>query len=502
MAGGIAVTKTVIRPQSRPQEQFLASPADIVIYGGAAGGGKTWSLLLEPVRHIKNPDFRGVIFRRTSPQITNPGGLYDESNKLYPLVGGAATRPDSGITWNFRSGARVRFAHLQHAKNVHDWQGAQIPFLGFDELTHFEDTQWWYMFSRNRSLTGIRPYIRATTNPAPGWVAQLIDWWIGADGYAIPERSGVIRWFVRFGGELVWANDPDELERKYPGTVSKSLTFIPAKLQDNKILMEQDPGYLANLLALPLVERERLLHGNWLITPSGGKVFNRAWFSVIHAADVPNGGVDCRYWDVAATAKQLAGDDPDYTAGVLVRAVGGNYYVLDVIAERLEPGPTDRLIRMTAERDAQRAERDGARYLVRWEKQPAAAGKRDNRNLIKLLDGFDARGVPVKGDKITRAKPLASQVEVGFVLVVNAAWTERFLQHMHHQPDWDHDDIMDATAGAYNALVADRPESDQVDFYGERDPDGEPGPELRPEGQVLDMLAEYERRQGGEYEAI
>lgn len=493
MGGGIAVgTSTAIRPQSRPQELFLSSPADIVIYGGAAGGGKTWSLLLEPLRHIRNPDFRGAIFRRTSPQITNPGGLYDESNKLYPVIGGSATRPDSGITWTFRHGSRVRFAHLQHDKTVHDWQGAQIPFLGFDELTHFEEAQWWYMFSRNRSLTGIRPYIRATTNPSPGWVATLISWWIGADGYAIPERGGVIRWFVRYGGELVWANDPDELERKFPGVVPKSLTFIPATLQDNRILMETDPGYLANLLALPLVERERLLHGNWLITPSGGKVFNRAWFSVIHAADVPKGGVDCRFWDVAATAKELAGDDPDYTAGVKIRAVGDTYYVTDVIEERLEPGPTDKLIRATAERDAQIAVRDGAKYLLRWEKQPAAAGKRDNRHLVKLLDGFDAAGIAPEGDKVTRAMPLSRQVEAGFVVVVNAPWTERFLTHMHHQPDWDHDDIMDASAGAYNGLIKSRAESGRVDFYG-RDDAPEPV-EIetdRSESEIDALIARY-----------
>src|SRR5690554_534113 len=73
-------------PQAGPQEQFLKSKADIAIYGGAAGGGKTWALLLEPLSHIANPGFGGVIFRRTTVQVRNEGGLWDESARMYPLA--------------------------------------------------------------------------------------------------------------------------------------------------------------------------------------------------------------------------------------------------------------------------------------------------------------------------------------------------------------------------------------------------------------------------------
>src|ERR1700761_7399943 len=101
---------TAISPQPGPQMAFLASPADIAIYGGAAGGGKTWALLMEPLRHVANPDFGAVVFRRTTVQVRNPGGLWDESAKLYPLAGGA---PKShALEWRFPSGAKVRFSHL------------------------------------------------------------------------------------------------------------------------------------------------------------------------------------------------------------------------------------------------------------------------------------------------------------------------------------------------------------------------------------------------------
>ena len=136
-----------IRPQPGAQERFLSSVADIAIYGGAAGGGKSFALLMEPLRHIGNKHFGGVIFRRTSPQITNEVALWDEAGKLYPLVYG---EPRIGsLEYRFPIGASVSFRHLQHEDTIYDWQGAQVPFIGFDELTHFTKRQFFYMLSRN-----------------------------------------------------------------------------------------------------------------------------------------------------------------------------------------------------------------------------------------------------------------------------------------------------------------------------------------------------------------
>src|SRR5690606_2742766 len=169
------VEQQIIAPQPGPQTAFLSTSADIAIYGGAAGGGKSWALLLEPLRHIHNPKFGGVIFRRESKQVTNEGGLWDESEKIYPLVG---AKPRVGdLQWVFPSGCCLTFAHLQHETDKLSWQGSQIAFIGFDELTHFTRTQFFYMLSRNRSLCGVAPYIRATTNPdADSWVAEFIAW--------------------------------------------------------------------------------------------------------------------------------------------------------------------------------------------------------------------------------------------------------------------------------------------------------------------------------------
>jgi len=105
-----------IGPQPGPQKRFLTSRADITIYGGAAGGGKTWALLLEPMRNREIPDYAAVFFRRTTVQIRNPGGLWDESFKIYVPAG--AEPFVNTLEWRFPSGAKVKFAHLEHEKSV------------------------------------------------------------------------------------------------------------------------------------------------------------------------------------------------------------------------------------------------------------------------------------------------------------------------------------------------------------------------------------------------
>lgn len=282
-----------IRPQRGPQERFLATSADIAIYGGAAGGGKSWALLLDPLRHaLSNPEFGAVIFRRTVPQIRNEGALWDESMKLYAPLGGS---PKSHtLEWAFKGGGTVSFSSLQYDEDVNSWQGSQIAALLFDELTHFTEAQFWYMISRNRSMCGVRPYVRATCNPDPGsFVAKLISWWIDQDtGYALHERSGVLRWFVRVNNKLHWSSEPSDLEEKYPDACwqmvgdelvkigPKSLTFIAASIEDNQELMRADPGYMANLNALPTVQRERLKKGNWKIRDEKLCIYKPSWWRI------------------------------------------------------------------------------------------------------------------------------------------------------------------------------------------------------------------------------
>jgi predicted phage terminase large subunit-like protein len=447
-----------IRPQPGPQEQALAANADLVFYGGAAGGGKTYALLLEPLRHIHNSNFSCVIFRRTYVQVSSPGGLWDTSMALYPHAGGVPRESD--LEWRFPAGATIKFAHMQHATNRLDWQGAQIPLIEWDELSHFTKEQFFYLLSRNRSATaGIKPYIRATMNPVPpddeigGWLHEFVGWYLDADGYANSERCGVVRWFVMHNDTLRWADTPDELRALYPGLEPKSFTFIKSSVYDNPALLTANPGYIANLQALPLVEQERLLGdpergGNWLVRPSAGKVFNRAWFEIVDA--VPDGGRTVRFWDLAASEKKIAKGDPDFTASIKMKRVVNTYYVMDCFEERVDPAATDNAIRNYAGQD-------GRSVAIRWEEEGGASGKRDSRNIAIMLNGYDVRGIKPQGDKLVRARGLSSQALAGNVKLVRGTWNERWLTHMHGQPDLAHDDIMDASSGAYNELAGNVP---------------------------------------------
>jgi hypothetical protein len=279
-------------PQPGYQLKVLASQADIVISGGAAGLGKTFALLLEFMRHIDNPQWGGVIFRRTSPQIRNEGGLWDTSMQLYPHAG--AEPKESFLEWVFPKGGKLKFSHLEYEKNILDWQGSQIPFIGFDELTHFSRKMFFYLLSRNRSTCGVAPYVRATCNPDPdSWVAELIEWWIDQNtGLPMPERDGVVRYFTMDGDKYIWGDTAEEVIEKAwyflepivtPSGVAartfiKSLTFISGQIYDNKALLSTNPQYLANLLAQDEATKAALFHGNWKVVLTENDIYNYVKF--------------------------------------------------------------------------------------------------------------------------------------------------------------------------------------------------------------------------------
>ncbi len=282
----------IICPQAGYQMRFLSSSADIVIGGGAAGVGKTFTLLLDPIRHKDVPGFGGVIFRRTTPQIRREGGLWDASMKLYPLLG--ASPKESTLDWKFPKGQNLKFSHLEYEKDVLGWQGTEIPFIGFDELTHFSKKMFFYMLTRNRSTCGIKPVMRATTNPDPdSWVAELIEWWIDpVTGFPIPERDGVIRYFMIDNEAYIWGNTKQEVIEKASFLINdkvkesgidaddfvKSITFISGSIYDNHALLKTNPQYLANLMAQDSATRAALLDGNWHFVVSENDIYEYADF--------------------------------------------------------------------------------------------------------------------------------------------------------------------------------------------------------------------------------
>ena len=381
------------------------------------------------------------------------GGLWDTCRNVYPAIGGVENI--SKMQWRFPSGAKVGFGYISNDKDLVGKQGAQIPLIGFDELTHFSAHQFFYMLSRNRSMCGVLPYVRATCNPDPdSFVAGLIEWWIEQDsdspnyGLAIPDRSGVIRWFLQYGDAMHWGDSRQELIDTFgdsPEIIPKSFTFIPASVYDNKILLKGDPGYLGNLMALQYVERMRLLRGNWKIRAGAGSLFKREWFEIVEHAPAKLRTV--RYWDRAATEPKTENPDPDWTAGVKMGVdKDGQYYILDCVRFRTLPLAVRQNIYNIAQQDGRSV------YRICLEQDPGQAGKVEVGDLIRYLKGFNVRAFAVDQNKVVRANPLSAQAEVGNVKILRGAWNRDFLDELENFPEGLHDDQVDAASGAFNEL--------------------------------------------------
>lgn len=445
-----------LRPQPGPQEMFLATKADICIYGGAAGGGKTYGLLLDALRHKNRPGFGEVIFRKNSIQIYNEGGLLDESLRMYSGIKGAELKRSPRPRWTFNGKGKVSFAHIDGDDDLKKFQGSQMAAIGFDELTHFTESQFFYMLSRNRTTCGIKPYVRATCNPdADSWVAKFIEWWIDPDtGYPIKERSGKIRWMIRRNETLYWADTIEELWERFELKTQeekqepKSVTFIMSTLYDNQILMKQDPSYISNLKALSVVERERLLYGNWKIKPAAGLYFKRSQIGQMLTM-IPNDVVRwVRAWDLAATAEGEGGE-PAYTAGVLMgKRKNGRYIVADVINVRQTAADVRKTIKFTAMSDIAKYKR----VKIRLPQDPGQAGKDQAQSYIKYLAGFDVTAIPESGSKEVRAEPMAAQWQAGNFDVLIADWNEAYFNQLESFPMSKFKDMVDAGSSAFSQL--------------------------------------------------
>jgi predicted phage terminase large subunit-like protein len=389
---------------------------------------------LQPIR-----GFGATIFRRTSPQITQQGGLWDESNNLYPYLDGIPNK--TRLEWAFPPyKCKIRFAHLQYDSDKYKYQGAQMPYIGIDEATHFEEETTFYLFSRNRSTCGVRPRIRLTCNPdANSWLARFLTPWIEPD-YPYPAKSGEIRYFRRDGGLIEWL-PPGQ---RHPD--AKSFTFIAASIYDNPALLAANPEYLANLKALPLVERQRLLFGDWHITATGN-TFRREWFANRILA-IPPAHFEkvVRYWDLAATA-ETGKNDPDWTVGVKMGRLNGVYYVLDVQRVRDTPGQVERLIKATADLD-------GTGVEIWMEQEPGSAGVNTIATYRKVLAGYPFHGNKTTGSKLERANPVSSQAEGGNIVLIAGLWNEAFInEHVAFPTKGVHDDMVDANSGAFEQLT-------------------------------------------------
>jgi hypothetical protein len=245
------------RPHPGQQERFLASSAFEALTGGQAGGGKTSLLLMEALRQIGHPQYTARIFRRIFTSLEGANGLVQRSLEWYPAYGGVYN--STKHHWTFPSGAKIYFSHLQHEDDKFTYQGDEICYLAFDELTEFTETQYLYLLTRVRApAPGLRAYVRAATNPG-----QAGHYWV-KERFITRDIVNQLRYFARVEGK-------DTLvDSDHPGALSRA--FYPAAMSDNPSV---DPNYAPRILATgDPVLIARLLYGDWDAEHTEGRIYD------------------------------------------------------------------------------------------------------------------------------------------------------------------------------------------------------------------------------------
>lgn len=456
----------IIGPKSPKQYDFMHAEANITVFGGAAGAGKSYLGVMDFLPHVNNPNFRGCMVRRTTPQLKGPGGLHEKAEELFRLIDPKVRWRDKEHHFLFSSGARIYLRHFENLKDKDNFQGWEVNKFLVDEGQQFDEAMVVYLLSRMRNpkCPEVKPHMKITCNPDyDSFLRHWLDWWLDPDtGIPIPERDGVKRWFIRDNNKMIWGNSYEELWDKYaipdleagdPNQIQPlSFCFISANVFDNPVLCKIDPGYVAFLKGLGRVEKARLLHGSWLAREEGSGYFQEDWVQMTPYPAL-KAQKRVRAWDISGTVPSETNQNPDWTAGVLMsKTTSGIYTVEDVVRDRRRHGGVFDLILETAQHDG-----DDVQIIIPCD--PGAAGKAYAADLIRGLaeHGFYAKMKQTNKSKVTRFAPFAAIAEAGSVEVVTAEWNGDYFSELVRFDGSRNikDDMVDATSDAFHALSTD-----------------------------------------------
>ena len=403
-------------PTPKQRAFLLMNNQKEVLYGGAAGGGKSVAQLMAALQFVDISGYSAILFRKTYADLSLPGALIDMSKQwLMPFVESKEVHwSEKEKKYTFPSGATLSFGYLENANDCYRYQGAEFQYIGMDEVTHIDPTNYRYLFSRLRRTKDLNVPLRfrATANP---------------------------------GGEF----GEYYYQRFFIEGKAKGRIFIPAGLDDNPYLDEE--AYRESLQELDPIERERLLNGNWEIKQQGD-LLNRHWFQIVPATDIPAAAQRIRFWDLAATdpkkkkKKSRSGQrEPDYTVGFKLAKYQGMYWIEDIYREQVSPKDAEKAIYRTAVQD-------GYNCAIRMEQEPGSSGAITiDKYQREVLSGFNFLGVTSTGSKVERVRNASAAAEGGLVLISDKCrHLLDFFDEADLFPYGMHDDMIDGFSGAFN----------------------------------------------------
>lgn len=408
------LTKFIPHIPTPKQAAFLLLEDLEAFYGGAASGGKSDALLMAALQHVDTPGYSAILFRRTYSDLSLPGSLMDRASEwLAPYINSGEVRwIDKLKTYIFScpggGTSTLSFGYLETDGDKYRYQGSEFQFIGYDEVTQLLESCYRYLFSRLRRVRGVTVplRIRGASNP-------------GGTGHA-------------------WVRNRFLVEGP-----SKGRVFIAAKMDDNPHIDAEE--YEKALSELDPVTRAQLRSGDWEVRTEGS-LFDRSWFKIISRSQIPIEVKKVRFWDCAATEVSQRNKNPDYTAGALLSEYKGIYYLEDIIRVRKRPGEVEALIKRTAEVD-------GIGVSIHMEMEPGGSGvAMIDHYAREVLKGFAFKGIKSTGSKVIRAHPVSTAAEGSRIYVIEGAWNQDFFDEIEAFPNVDHDDQVDAVAGAFLSL--------------------------------------------------